>query len=49
MPNLVAEWLFLAAFWAPPAAVVVGGLLALIPKRSVRSRAVISRSTAPVH
>jgi hypothetical protein len=36
MSNPIAEWLFLLAFCLPPAAVVAGAALLILPDRSAR-------------
>jgi hypothetical protein len=40
MSNLIATWLFLLAFWVPPAAVVFGAAVLLVPDRSARATAI---------
>jgi hypothetical protein len=47
MPTGLLELLFLAAFWAPPLAIVAGALLLLMPDPSTRS-ASIGHHAVPV-
>ena len=47
MSNQLVEGLFLLAFWAPPLAVLAGGLLLLAPDGSAR-RSRVRSHTAPL-
>jgi hypothetical protein len=48
MSNLLAEWLFLLAFWLPPAAVAAGAALLIVPDRSTRIAAMRPHGAAVV-